>query len=591
MAVAATVATASALAGCGGLAAAYACECFDPLARGSDINLPPIPSDAPLVRCHCKSLGGRPRNLLVSLSADILLLGRRPGPADRQVLLSGAKVSAEAAVIRLEPRNGDIITLYLESAEEADQWAAELDAASTLLEQSVGAAAPDPKAAITEYQDRVKTARIAELEARVNATLSAAVQRSHRIQELEGQVEVIVEQGKEREQRIKELEMLVDQTSSDLLASHEKIKELENVIATGNYAAIKDDVATGILQDAMRFADNMLANREEEMMIDGGTASKLKESVERVQQGDKVVDREVAELISNLVTALRWPLVLRKRLANAESTVKEQKAVHDATVQQLHDLQKSRAMGDPDTKALQEKEHNSQAARLTAEAEASRLKGLLAQAERDADAAVQQQRDALSANHLEEVRNLQSLCADAREQSQAAQRQAAELRQRLEQAERGISDSNARAAAAESRTREAQSESMQLRESLTSAEQMEVEAGRLKARLEVAEAAYEERQRELFHDVGDGRPSAASGPGTPGLVAELEREQARTAELEKKLAAAVLASKMPGGGSKGGRPVSRGPGLKKNLDQQMKAAEQALGSAGGGVPKVYAPKG
>jgi len=581
-------------------AAVYVCGCCDPLSWRRDAKvLPSIPEDADWCDIFCKALGSKPRKLRVSLMDDILLVGRRPGPADAQFFLSGAQVSAEDDKVTIVSRSGETIILY--AGGHADQWAAELDGASMLVERSASATvapASSAQAAIMEHQDRVKNARIAELEARVNATLTAAVQRSRRIQELE----VVVEQGKEREERIKELEMLVDETTAECNSRAERIKELEGIISTGNYAAIKDEVATGILTDAMRFADEMLANREEEMMIDGSSASKLKESVERVQAGDRVLDREVAELISNLVAALRWPLVLRKRLANAESTVKEQQAVHDATLQQLHDFQKKAAVGDAGLKELRDSVSASEAAQKQAEAEAKKLKGLLTKAEQDADNAVRQQREALTANHSEELRKVKELCHSAQEQGRVAQAQAAELRGRLQETERATAAADARAATAESRSKDAMAQASELRESLAAAEQSEVEASQLRARLEKVQAAYEQastQQQELlggaeFRRLPGGSPSG--GGDVNGLAADLEQEKARTAELERRLAAAVLASRVPGGtASASARPsqapnraTSHGPSrVNKELDARLSRAERALGAASSlGPPKV-----
>lgn len=591
MALAATIGATTAAGGLAG-AAAYVCGCCDPLVWRREAKvLPSIPEDAEWCDIFCKALGSRPRKLRVSLKDDILLVGRRPGPADAQFFLSGAQVSAEDDKVTIVSRSGDTIILYVGSRDVADQWAGELGGASMLVERS--ATETDPAAAgaaIMEHQDRVKNARISELEARVNATLTAAVQRSRKIQELE----VVVEQGKEREERIKELEILVDQTTAECNNRSERIKELEDIISTGSYAAIKDEVATGILSDAMRFADEMLANREEEMMIDGSSASKLRESVERVQAGDRVVDREVAELISNLVAALRWPLVLRKRLANAENTVTEQKAVHDATLQQLHDVQKNAAAGQADLKALHERKSTSQAAQKVAQAEAEKLKGLLTKAEQDADNAVQQQREALAATHLEELRMVQELCDNAQAQGQAAQAQAADLRGRLQETERATVAADARAVTAESRSKEAMAEASELRESLAAAEQSEVEASQLRARLEKVQAAYEQastQQSELLDGVTVTRGGGGASNGLAAVTADLELEKARTAELERRLAAAVLADRVPAGTasatarpSQGRVPDSRakshGPGrVTKELNDRLSRAERALGGS------------
>ncbi|CAK0798887.1 unnamed protein product, partial [Prorocentrum cordatum] len=124
------------------------------------------------------------------------------------------------------------------------------------------------------------------------------------------------------------------------------------------------------------------------------------------------------------------------------------------------------------------------------------------------------------------------------------------------------------------------------------------EFGRKIGRKSVYKKASTQQQELLggaeFRRLPGGSPSG--GGDVNGLAADLEQEKARTAELERRLAAAVLASRVPGGtASASARPsqapnraTSHGPSrVNKELDARLSRAERALGAASSlGPPKV-----
>ncbi|CAE8614226.1 unnamed protein product, partial [Polarella glacialis] len=88
----------------------------------------------------------------------------------------------------------------------------------------------------------------------------------------------------------------------------------------------------------MAFADELLRGKEE-LVMDDNSAWGLREAVEAVQKAKPQVDAQVATLIKQLVTALRWPVVLRERLADAEESVKENEELQEQALQAIIDLQ------------------------------------------------------------------------------------------------------------------------------------------------------------------------------------------------------------------------------------------------------------
>jgi len=146
-------------------------------------------------------------------------------------------------------------------------------------------------------------------------------------------LEAIVDKGRQRDQRIKELEVAMDKCAREATARAEHIKDLEDAIAKQRES--DDPAASAVLQDAMTFADQMLSSREE-LVVDSRSVLQLRESVDQIRRVQPKVEAPVAELINRLVTALRWPLALRQRLAKAEQEVKEHRAIQDAKEKETH---------------------------------------------------------------------------------------------------------------------------------------------------------------------------------------------------------------------------------------------------------------
>jgi len=474
---------------------------------------------------------------------DMLLIGKAPGEADISVLLSGAQIAVKGTSVLISPRLSPSLTLSFGSAAEAERWAARLRDAS---QQAERAQAQNLKS-LSDDSQRAQNARIAELEARVSATLHAAVDRSKRIKELEA----TIEEGRERDLRIKELEEAVQESMQEASVRGERIRELEEVLASRG--GVPDAAASAVLEDAMRFAEQMLENRQEELAIDGEGAQGLQEAVEAVQRAKPAVDGEVAELVSQLVAALRWPLVLRRRLLNAEQTVKQQKELQDSTLRELHDLQQRHTDSEREKRRveaevaslsrqleiaektaeeavgrleeihnategeypkLQDQQQLEEAKRVQAEALSSELRDRLAAAEAAAEAAAAKEKAVLDAEHRKELDALHQRHADTEIQKQMAETQATELRQMLVVAERNADEAVARqkevlekahaedlrtfqqlCAAADAQRDDAEERATELRKQLLTAEQaIDAAATRQK---ELVDQEYQEELNNL----------------------------------------------------------------------------------------------
>mmetsp|Transcript_46922 Transcript_46922/g.101976 ORF Transcript_46922/g.101976 Transcript_46922/m.101976 type:complete len:458 (-) Transcript_46922:267-1640(-) len=75
--------------------------------------------------CHC------------ALNGDVLMLGRLPCVTDSVVLLAGATVAVQGSVITIAVAGTITLGLLLDSVTEAEQWAVQIKAASTLLEETL----------------------------------------------------------------------------------------------------------------------------------------------------------------------------------------------------------------------------------------------------------------------------------------------------------------------------------------------------------------------------------------------------------------------------------------------------------------------
>lgn len=287
-----------------------------------------------------------------------------------------------------------------------------------------GAPSEAAQLAIQNHTERVQKARIEELEARVSATLHAAVARSQRIAELEEEVR----QGKKNEIRIRELELAVQETAREASARAERVRALEAELAH-NGGLNNDPAANAALQDAMRTAKELLGTRED-LMLDNGTIMTLREAVDEVQLSRAGVSAPIADLIGKLVVALKWPMALRERLAIAEQTVNDQKRIQDDTLKELHGMQQQKAL---DETGLRK-----------AEAEVNDLRQQLAKAREVTEDAVTKLKSLETASHVEEMQLLQkqrALEATRREEAEARTR---DLEARLVDANKAIAASEAR---------------------------------------------------------------------------------------------------------------------------------------------------
>mmetsp|Transcript_20487 Transcript_20487/g.36800 ORF Transcript_20487/g.36800 Transcript_20487/m.36800 type:complete len:877 (-) Transcript_20487:159-2789(-) len=421
---------------------------------GSDIAL--VDTDAPEVRCFAQ---GRSRNgelRRLGLFKDELLLAEQPGPPAESLLLGGAEVSCQGAVIILELLDAPALTLWLESSEEAEYWAEVLGFASQVVVNEA------PPLSLADGELVVPNSKIQELENRVSAALRAAYDRSARIKELEDTVEA----GKSREERIQQLEDVLHETLEEAEARAEKIEALEWQLQNGGGTA--DPAARAILDDAMSFADQLLANNED-LVMDEGSAQELREAVQAVQEAKPAVDAETAELIRKLVTALRWPMVLRERLADAEEIAREQEEIQEQALHEIIELQKKnddveaalkerkaadeaaakqRTLADEahaeTLRKLKERQDAAEAKSQEAELKAKELRELLDFADKAAEEAVEQKKAELEQKHEEELQKLRHLTDLAESQRKDAQAKAQELHDKLEASEKAIRDKAAK---------------------------------------------------------------------------------------------------------------------------------------------------
>lgn len=498
--MAAVVVSVVAVAGAAAAAAAAAvytdiCESFDPILTALGLKaaytrpvLPPIPEDAPQVQCCSEGLRPKTCQRRVSILRDGLLVGRKPGPADICLPLEGAEVNWSGEGVFCRPKGLPPLVMTFITSEGAERFAEALKEASQM----------DQTASLCQasHVQRVQSARISELEARVAATLRAAVDRATRIRDLE----VTVEQAKGRDDRIKELETLVQETTHEVEASQERIRQLEVALA-GREGA--DPAAQAILDDAMRFAEQMLEGKED-LAIDGKSARLLQEAIMSVQKSRPDIDQPVAELISRLVSAMRFPLILRQRLANAEQTVKEQKEIQDQTRGELRELRHRHEL---DSLAKEQ-----------AEGEARTLRRQLALAEE----AAQEANTRLQALEMDELTGRKG--RNVLEDVQRTQAEAEQLRNGLANAEASLKESQARLAAipvvpsdqelaalqrrheeAEKLREAAEERASKLGKQLADADELaksaETEARELRAQLAASQVELENakvRQRELL---------------------------------------------------------------------------------------------
>lgn len=404
---------------------------------------PVISELAPVVRCfsqgrsRCGELGR------LAIFKDELLIGSKPGPPEESLSLAGMEVTRHGAVLLLKPMGEEAaLTLWLEDAEEAEYWADLLGCV---------AQASDP--AITQALslgdgEIISSSKIQELESRVSVALRAAYERAARIKELED----TVEQGKDREKRIAQLEEVLHETLEEAEMRAERIEVLEWRLEQGGS---NDPAAATMLQDAMAFADQLLTEKDDQLTEDGN-AQELRKAVHAVQQAKPKVDAEVAGLIQKLVTALRWPLVLRERLADAEQTVKEQEEIQEQALYEIIELQKKCDEQDSEKLAadeeaarhkqladsshveelrkLQESKEEADKKRENAEERAKEFKELLEFADKAAEEAVARERSDLEKSHADAVSKLRDLSDIAETQQKEAQEHAKSLQQQLEAA-------------------------------------------------------------------------------------------------------------------------------------------------------------
>jgi len=451
-----------------------------------------ISTDAPSVQCYFQ--GSRqqngPRRLL--LTKDVLAIGKGIGEADESLLLSGAEVRLQGAVVLVATKHAPCLTLWLDSASEAEKWAAQMQDASQMADR----VHMRSLAQVGQVQ-RAHQEKVAMLEARVSATLKAAVERTQRINELEN----LVADGKKRDFRIKELELVVEEKSFEASKQGQRVKELEAAL-TKKGVNPNGVSSYGALEDAMRFASQMLGNGQETLM-DGGTAARLKEAVEQVQRAKPAVDAPVVELVQRLVSALRWPLALRTKLATAEQTIIEQKEIQERTYKEL--------------KVLENKSQIEGMEKKQSQAEAQSLKQKLVQAETIADAAKRQVEE-LTKKYQEALSDLDtggkgdelSMLREQRDveaaKRQEAEAQSQELRANLVEAERLAQEAEERMTTLSltENSRDVEIERLRTQQALTEAQkqQAEVNARLIREKLATSQQALAEAvsKQKLFAD-------------------------------------------------------------------------------------------
>ncbi|CAE7550187.1 GDB1, partial [Symbiodinium microadriaticum] len=411
-----------------------------------DGDLPFVDAGSPAVRCFGPGRERCGEVRYLALFTDQLLLNATPGPPEETISIAGAEVTHQAAVLLVQlPEKA--FSLWFEDAEEAEYWAESLGFAA-------GAAAPSEEEQLK--LEGMHSSKVQELENRVAAALRAAYDRSARIKELED----TIESGKDREIRIQQLEEVLHDTLEEAEARAERIEALEWQLDSKD--GVSDPVATALLQDAMDFADELL-EQHSDMWTEDDSAAQLREAVQAVQKSKPGIDSEVAELIRQLVTALRWPVVLRERLADAEATVKEQEEIQEQALREIVDLQKKcdtlesesqehqealkraqeqKALTDveheQELQRLKEREEEAEKKRHEAEEKAQELRELLDYADQAAEEAIRRKREELEKAHAEELSQLRQLTEVADAQQKEAHDKAVELHQKLQAAEAAI---------------------------------------------------------------------------------------------------------------------------------------------------------
>eukprot|EP00439_Symbiodinium_sp_Y106_P064267 s1862_g10.t1 len=431
-------------AGSGELGGAYAYSEFRKSAmkllasNGSGVNLRTSAQVQPRGAHLADGASGLPRALWDGGSAAEMAWG----PPDGFYTVEASKASAMGHLgTKMQPQ------LWFEDAEEAEYWAESLGFAA-------GAAAPSEEEQLK--LEGMHSSKVQELENRVAAALRAAYDRSARIKELED----TIESGKEREIRIQQLEEVLHDTLEEAEARAERIEALEWQLDSKD--GVSDPAATALLQDAMDFADELL-EQHSDMWTEDDSAGQLREAVQAVQKSKPGIDSEVAELIRQLVTALRWPVVLRERLADAEATVKEQEEIQEQALREIVDLQKKcdtlesesqehqealkraqeqKALTDAEheqeLQKLKEREEEAEKKRHEAEEKAQELRELLDYADQAAEEAIRRKREELEKAHAEELSQLRQLTEVADAQQKEAHDKAVELHQKLQAAEAAI---------------------------------------------------------------------------------------------------------------------------------------------------------
>ncbi|CAK9002807.1 unnamed protein product [Durusdinium trenchii] len=398
--------------------------------------VPFVDQDAPLVRCFGRERCGEQR--LFALFTDQVLLNSTPGEPQETFNVTGAEVTQQGAVVILQ-WSDSAVTLWFENVDEAEFWGEALGFAAGVS---------------SELAFEGSHEKVQELEDRVATALRAAYERSARIKELEDTIEA----GKERELRIHQLEEVLHDTLEEAEARAEKIEMLEWKLESRG----SDPAATALLQDAMDFADELL-EQHSDLWTEDDSAAQLREAVQAVQQSKPDIDSDVAELIRQLVTALRWPVVLRERLADAEATMKEQEEIQEEALREIIDLQKqcdtltaeseeqktalaaakeqkslTDAAHEEEMQKLKEREEAAERKRLEAEEKAKELRELLDYADQAAEEAVQRKRAELEKAHAEEIQKLRHLTDVADTQQKEAHAKAVELHEQLAAAEAAI---------------------------------------------------------------------------------------------------------------------------------------------------------
>mmetsp|Transcript_43096 Transcript_43096/g.99244 ORF Transcript_43096/g.99244 Transcript_43096/m.99244 type:complete len:545 (-) Transcript_43096:126-1760(-) len=310
-----------------------------------------MPSDAPYIECfhdglHAVHDGFR----YVAVSTGVLYIGRTASKVDDLLPLDGAKVMVNGVVVSIATKKCSLLSLSLASEDEAKQWAEKLREASKTDEfegpNTAAESGGEATAASVAHQ-----ARIEQLEKRVNATLKEAVSRAQRIQELEVQVQEGREQREHRQKTIQELKATAEQGAKEVSAKAKQVAELrESEKQAAQEVKAKEAAAASLAEELAAKGTNKeslqgVVNTVQDMMssvqetgVDDADPIRLRASAQEVEKAMPQTDKDVTELMEGMVSALRWPNALRKRLAAAEQAARDHRMVQDASAQQLEDL-------------------------------------------------------------------------------------------------------------------------------------------------------------------------------------------------------------------------------------------------------------